>query len=135
MKIKCINNTGLAFKGYNMPLGHFETSEFCLTIGEEYTVMGIVLAEGLITYLIDDKGRVTLYPFQLFEVTDNRISNKWFFKKYTKDDELYPFAEAVWGYYELVFDDSHYEELVDLNEDAYQIYFKRKLEIEDYNSQ
>jgi hypothetical protein len=133
MKIKCISNTGLAFKGYKMSIGHFETSEFCLNIGEEYTVMGMLLGEGLLSYLIDDRGSITLYPFQLFEVIDNRISSNWFFKKLTKNDDQYPYAEAVWGYYEFVFDDTHYEKLVEVDEDAYQIYFKRKLEIENCN--
>lgn len=34
------------------------------------------------------------------------------------------------GYYELVFDDMHYEQLVDVEKVAYQIYFKRKMELE-----
>ena len=61
---------------------------------------------------------------------DNKIPSFWYYKAFCCADEKYPYREAVWGYYELVFDDMHYEQLVDVEKVAYQIYFKRKMELE-----
>jgi hypothetical protein len=80
--------------------------------------------------LIDDGGFVSAYPYPLFEVIDSKIPYGWFFKSFKNTDENYPYQEAIWGYYELVFENSHYEKLVDVNEEAMRIYFRRKIEME-----
>lgn len=102
-----------------------------LTIGKEYLVMGMLLGEGCLDYLIDHGGYVSAYPYPLFETVDNKIPSSWFFKSLKNTDENYPYQEAIWGYYELVFDDNHYEKLVDADEEAKQIYFRRKIELEN----
>lgn len=139
MKIRCIYNTGEALRVYeNKPLNKDELgrfgatgyTEFGLTIGKEYIVMGMILGEGTLDYLIDDGGYVSLYPYPLFEVVDNKLPSSWYFKSLKNTDENYPYQEAVWGYYELVFDDTHYEKLVDVEEEAMRMYFRRKIELE-----
>jgi len=90
----------------------------------------MILGEGVLDYLIDDSGYVSTYPYPLFEVIDNRLPSSWFFKSLKNTDENYPYREAIWGYYELVFDDDHYEKLVDVIEEAQRIYFRRKIELE-----
>lgn len=139
MKIRCIYNTGKALRVYeNKPLSNDELgrfgatghTEFGLIIGKEYIVMGMLLGEGCLDYLIDDDGYVSAYPYPLFEVIDNKLPSSWFFKSLKKTNENYPYQEAIWGYYELVFDDSHYEKLVDVDEEAQRIYFRRKIELE-----
>lgn len=92
---------------YKLSIGYFESLEFLLPLGNEYKVMGVILAEDLITYLIDDGNFPYLYPFHLFEVIDNSISNKWHFKMYQINDELFSYARATWGYYESCFADNH----------------------------
>ena len=144
MKIKCINNTGEALRSYENTdlkkeeLGRFGATvytQYGLIIGKDYLVMGMILGEGTLDYLIDDDGVISAYPYPLFEVIDNKVSSNWFFRTFKKDDNIYPYQEAVWGYYELVFDDSHYEKLVDRDEEAHRIYFKRKIELENILSQ
>ncbi len=139
MKIRCIYNTGKALRAYEdkplskEELGKFGATEytlFGLIIGKEYIVMGMIFGEGTLDYLIDDGGYVSSYPYPLFEVIDNRLPVNWFFKSLKNTDENYPFLEAIWGYYELVFDDTHYEKLVDCDEEAVRMYFKRKIELE-----
>lgn len=139
MKVRCIYNTGEALRVYeNKPLikdelGRFGATghtEFGLDIGKEYIVMGMILGEGTLDYLIDDGGYASAYPYPLFEVVDNKIPSLWFFKALKNTDENYPYQEAIWGYYELVFDDAHYEKLVEMEEDAQRIYFRRKIELE-----
>lgn len=92
--------------------------------------MGIMLSEGTLDYLIDDNGYVSTYPYPLFEVTDNKLPSSWFFKSLKNTDKNYPYQEAIWGYSELVFDDTHYGKLVDVDEEALRIYFRRKIELE-----
>ncbi len=139
MKVKCIYNTGEALRPYEYkPLekevfGRFGASantEFGLTIGEEFLVMGMILGKDCLTYLINDGSLIGCYPYALFEVIDNKLPNSWFFKSFKNTDEMYPYQESVWGYYELVFDVNHYEKLVEMDEEASRIYFKRKMDLE-----
>lgn len=139
MKVCCVNNTGKSIRPYeNKPLaknqlGRFEATEyteFGLEIGKEFLVMGMLLGEGSLDYLIDDRGYISAYPYPLFKVVDNKIPSSWYFKTFLNTDKHYPYREAVWGYYELVFDDKHYEQLVDVEFAACQIYFRRKIELE-----
>lgn len=139
MEIRCIYNTGEELRAFeNKPLSKDELGRFGATghtqyglvIGKEYLVMGMILGEGTLDYLVDAGGYISAYPYPLFEVIDNKLPSSWFFKSLKNTDENYPYQEAVWGYYELVFDNSHYEKLVDMDAGAQRIYFKRKIELE-----
>jgi len=139
MKVRCIHNTGEALRVYeNKPLSKNELGKFGTTgntvfglpIGKEYIVMGMILGEGILGYLIDDGGYVSVYPYPLFEVIDNKLPTSWFFKSLKNTNENYPYLEAIWGYYELVYDDVHFEKLSDVDEEAQRIYFRRKIELE-----
>jgi len=140
MKVKCIFNTGKALRPYEgKPLKSYEFGKFgasesthygLLEIGREYIVMGIFLREGVLGYLIDDGGVISTYPYQLFEVTDNKLPADWYFRAFTREDDRFPYQEAVWGYYELCFEDNHYEQLVEREEQAMRIYYRRKIEFE-----
>ncbi|MEM9685430.1 MAG: hypothetical protein AAF934_00730, partial [Bacteroidota bacterium] len=122
MKVRCVHNTGEALRAYESKelskneLGKFGATchtDFGVTIGKEYVVMGMLMGEGVLDYLIDDGGNISAYPYPLFEVIDSNLSPNWFFKSYKNTDKSYPYQEAVWGYHELVFDDAHYEKLVE----------------------
>ena len=132
MKVICKSNTGKALTGYERkPLGCSEITQYGqLEIGKEYLVMGMIMSKGYLSYLVDD-GVISACPYQLFEIIDNKLTSNWYFKAFTKDDDIYPYQEAVWGYYELCFDTNHYEQLVDMEENAMRIYFRRKIEIEN----
>lgn len=139
MKVRCIYNTGEALRAFENKLlrkdelGKFGATGhtmYGLVIDKEYTVMGMFLGEGILDYLIDDDGHISAYPYPLFEVIDNKLPASWFFKSLKNTDENYPYQEAIWGYYELIFDNSHYEKLVDGDQEAQRIYFRRKIEIE-----
>lgn len=132
MIAKCIYNTGRALISYERkPLGTSEQTQYGeLEVGKEYLVMGMIMRNGYLTYLIDDSGIISACPCQLFEVLDNIIPTNWYFKSFTKDFPNYINQEAIWGYYELVFDDNHHEKLIEMNEEAHRIYFRRKIELE-----
>jgi len=132
MRVKCLHNTGKALMNYpRKPLGTSEITQYgILEVGKEYLVMGMLLGEGMLDYLVDDGGIISACPCQLFEVVDAKVNSHWYFRAYTKDDDVYPYREAVWGYYELCFVDDHYDQLIEKEEESHRIYFRRKIEIE-----
>ena len=139
MKVRCIYNTGRDLRPYESKIlrdkefGRFGASvysNFGLTIDKEYLVMGMILGNGILHYLIDDNGTIHAYPYLLFKIVDNNFHLSWYFRTFSLTDKIYPNREAVWGYYELVFDDLHYEKLIDMEEKAMRIYFRRKIELE-----
>jgi len=131
MKVKCIYNTGEAYKDDKMPDGFMPTSKFYVEIGEEYYVMGLSLWQKQLSYLIDVQGKPDWYPYQLFEVTDNKLSGIYF-RTFSKIESAY--VTALWGYYELCFEEGHYDNLLDRDKKALQVYFERKKQLldEDY---
>ena len=139
MKVRCIYNNGEALRAYDNKslskdeLGRFGATgltEFGLTVGDEFLVMGMLLGKGTLSYLINDGRVIDSYPYPLFEVIDNKLPSNWFFRSIKNTDENYPYQEAIWGYYELVFDYNHYERLLDFEEEAHHTYFKQKIALE-----
>lgn len=126
MKVKCIYNTGIAYEGDKMPDGFMPTSKFYVEIGEEYFVMGLSLWQRQLSYLIDVDGKPGWYPKQLFEISDHEIFH-FYFRTYTKEES--PYLEALWGYFELCFEEGYYDKLLDRDERAMEIYFHRKNEL------
>lgn len=141
MKVLCIANTGESLRPYELTtlkkeeLGRFETTGSTILggveIGKVYLVMGIITGQSSLTYLIDDGGIILAYPYPLFNVIDHKVPPNWFFRSLKNTDERFPYTETIFGYYELVFDDTHYEKLVEMDEDAHRLYFRRKIELEN----
>lgn len=141
MKIKCVNNTGEALRGYEYKslrkdiLGRFGATGYTeyneLVIGKEYLVMGVVVFETYSGYLIDDNGFISVCPCQLFEIIDDKLSSNWHFRLIPKDEDIYPFIQALFGYEEFCSDKKSYENLI-INKDqqAQGIYFRNKIEFE-----
>ena len=141
MKVRCIYNAGKDLRAYEYKLlkkdelGRFGASENTqygeIEIGKEYLVMGMIMFESYLSYIIDDDGFISACPCQLFEVIDDKVSLSWHFRLVEKNEDIYPYVQAIWGYSELCFDKKSYERLiVEKEEEALRIYFKRKLEIE-----
>lgn len=130
MKIVCIYDTTSVLEAYKLPADYSRNVKLdLLEIGKEYLVMGMFISEGQLNYLIDDRGIVVAYPIQLFDVVKSEIPAGWCFRAYTRNDEIYPYRECVWGYNELCFDDEHYGLLVERDKDALALYFKLKAEL------
>ncbi|HRE57814.1 MAG TPA: hypothetical protein PLW09_08315 [Candidatus Kapabacteria bacterium] len=141
MKVRCINNTGEALRVFEYKelekslLGRFGATGYTtyggITIGAEYQVMGMIIFHSYQAYLIDDYGNISAYPCQLFEVVDNKVSPNWHFRLIEKDEDIYPFVQAIFGYPELCSDKKAYENLiVEMEEETKSIYFRRKIELE-----
>ena len=67
------NNSGKILMPYERkPLGtSSQTSYEQLDIGKEYIVMGIIMSNGYLTYLVDDLGIISACPYQFFEILVN----------------------------------------------------------------
>lgn len=140
MKIRCINNKGIDLRPYEYKtiykkeaFGRFGTSEitqFDIEINKEYFVMGIIIFESYQAYLIDDNGFISTYPCQLFEIIESNINSNWYFRLIEKNENIYPFVQAIFGYPELCSDRKSYEKLIVEKEESYeQMYFIRKKEL------
>lgn len=141
MKIRCINNTGVSLRSFEYEpitnkevFGRFgvsEMAEYEIEIGKEYLVMGLITFQTYQAYLIDDNGFISACPCQLFEVVDNKVDSNWHFRLIEKEEDIYPFVQAILGYPELCSDKKAYEKLiVEMEQDTQLLYFKRKIEIE-----
>ena len=65
----------------------------------------------------------------MFEAIDHSVNADWHFRLVEKEEVIYPFVQAIIGYYELCFDKKAYENLiVEKGEEAQRIYFRRKME-------
>lgn len=141
MKVRCLYNTGESLRNYEYKslekdvLGRFGATGYSqygeLDIGKEYLVMGIIIFETYQAYLIDDSGLISACPCQLFEITDDKVGSNWHFRLIDKEEDVYPFVQAIFGYPELCSDKKAYENLiVEKEEEALRIYFRRKIELE-----
>lgn len=142
MKVRCILNTGEALRPYEYnPItnknvfGRFGVSENTeyseIKIGQEYLVMGLIIFSSYQAYLLDDNTFIAAYPCQLFEISDDKVGSKWHFRLIEKEEDIYPFVQAILGYYELCFDKKAYENLIiEKNPEDHRLYFKRKKELE-----
>lgn len=139
MKIRCIDNTGVSLRSYEYEpitnkevFGRFrvsEMTEYGIEIGKEYLVMGLIIFQSYQAYLIDDNGFIATCPCQLFEVIDSKVNPNWHFRITEKDEDIYPFVQAIFGYPELCSDKMAYENLiVEMEEGTQRIYFRRKIE-------
>ena len=140
MKVRCISNSGEALRAFEYSvlekniLGRFGatwyTSYGGITIGAEYLVMGIIVFENYQAYLIDDNGFISAPPCQLFEVIDSKISSNWHYRLISKDEEMYPYVQSIFGYSEFCADKKAYKNLIVEKEESYQrIYYNRKIEL------
>ncbi|MQP53595.1 MULTISPECIES: hypothetical protein [unclassified Flavobacterium] len=131
MKIKCIETKATNFNleevntitsnnfDYNFG-GHG------LKLNEVYNVIGMLLYKDTkyLYYLIDINNKPYWFPNELFLIIDNNVPENWNFNIFNKsiDDDIY----MIFGYKELCFDEEHYNQLIEREKDALNIYFKNK---------
>lgn len=129
MKIRCKDNLGSSLSEKTLKVSGTSNSVFPLEIGKTYTVYSICLWEGVLNYLtIGEENLPSWYPAEFFEVVDKMIPLEWYCD--VKCEEK---LEAIWGYSEIVFDEYHYDELLERDDNAVRIFLDRKKEMEEYN--
>jgi hypothetical protein len=125
--MKAICKTNIDQRERFQSLAHFGPVELQIRIDKEYFIMGIVMWQNALMYLVDENGKPDWYPVELFELTDHTIPSFWFFKNFNKDES--EDIVFVCGYYELCLEDGHYDKLLERDADALKTYFDRKKEL------
>jgi hypothetical protein len=106
------------------------TNDFELPLGRTFTVYGISIWKDVLQYLIvEDDGRPFWFPAELFIVEDTLLSKEMHHKYFGLRDKRG--LNALWGYKEMVLDDQHYIDLIEREGDAEEIFFRRKIEIDN----
>ena len=103
-----------------------------LTINKEYIVYGVCYHDYSFNYLVyEDTGNLFWYQSELFEIINDKVPSSWYFSfLYHLDSQM----KMLWGYDELVNNEDHNDDLLDKNESAERIFYKRKAEIEEEES-
>ena len=114
----------------NLPIGIPDNFDYGLEIGKEYLVTGILTFKQSddLYYLVDENGRPSWFPYQIFETVNNELPRNWFVKVNLGND--YVDYKNLIGFNELCNDEDFFNQLLEREETAMQIYFRRKIELE-----
>lgn len=127
MKVKCLYNSGKDLKKQTLAQGYTNQSEMYLELNKSYNVYGICYDNGIFHYLVLSMHKQPdWYPSELFTIIDKRISYRWYFEKYDLDANPNRIIEAIWGYYELVKLENHFDDLANREDEALSTFMERK---------
>lgn len=104
--------------------------DYGLELNKEYVVMGLLTykkSENLY-FLIDESGRPGWFPFQIFKLTENTLHSNWHLK-INVNDQHSDYYNLI-GFQELCSQEGYFNKLLERDEVAMQIYFRRKIEYE-----
>lgn len=100
------------------PRAYNREAKVALTVGSQYQVCAMSLYCGSIMVLLyDDTRSPSWFPIGLFDVIDNGLPADWGFASYPAS----PALQALWGYPEMIDDDSHYDAILERDETALAI--------------
>ncbi|HWK22295.1 MAG TPA: hypothetical protein VNS08_04595 [Ureibacillus sp.] len=88
----------------------------------------IIYEDGLRYLLFDDCETPYWYPAELFEVVENKIAESWYYKFLQHSDEA---ISAIWGYFELVHSEKHFDGLSEQEQQAVDLFFERRKDIDN----
>jgi hypothetical protein len=134
MKVICKENKATNLDPKEVTIVHSNDTYFPVTKGGEYIVMGMVIykTSNCIYYLVNNLGRPHWIPYQLFDISDNQLPPHWFMKifdKKTSPGGLFYLS----GFDELCNNDDFHDALIESEQWALDIYFKRKDEIKEWH--
>ena len=130
MRVKCLANNGYGFSEKTMKnTGNTRQATMPLKVGEVYTVYGQMIYKDVLQYFVigTDENLPSWYPAELFEVVQPLKYYEEYYA-YGKDELI----SAVWGFKELVLQDNYIYDLVERENDAVEIFLKRKKEIDEF---
>lgn len=111
-------------------------STYPLTVGHEYCVLGMIIFENVLSFLVpDDLGGPCFAPGGLFELGDHNMPGDWKFalregtRASGRELWTHPLA-AVWGYEELVTDTEHVAALAERRPEALDVFSARRRSVE-----
>jgi hypothetical protein len=128
MNVRCVANTGKDISEKTFAIGYSLETIFELEVGRIYTVYGICLWKGSLHYLLmgGEHNYPSWYPSELFNVVDKLLPIEWYFDYFKTLD-----ITAIWGYKELVKEDNHFDDLMERDKKALEVFLNRKREIDE----
>ena len=125
IKIKCIYNDP-----NDLPDGIPNNFDYGLEVDKEYLVMGIAIFKKSdnLYFLVDENSCPNWFPSQIFDITHNSLHYNWFMKV-NFDNEHVDYKNLI-GFDELCNDENFFNLLLERDENAMRIYFRRKIEME-----
>ncbi|WP_052344262.1 hypothetical protein [Bacillus ndiopicus] len=127
MEIRCEKNKGYMFSPKIVREGNETTTIFNgISVGTIYSVYGtMIYGEGVYYLICDDFEMSNWYPADLFSVTSGLLPEQWYFNYFGQSENL----STIWGYYELVNDEKHFDGLGEQEPDEIDVFLKRKNEM------
>ncbi len=130
MKVQCQTVDARSLLAEHYAAGYSDQTDFgqTLAVDEVYTVYGVcVWVQGLVLYLLDPSGTSvpSWYPAELFRIVDAGLAPAW--RAWHRPDSSYHVV-ALFGYYELVEDASHYDALLERDSVALRLFGERRRE-------
>lgn len=130
MKVKCNANLGKSLSPNALKVVGFISTNFQLEIGDTYNVYSISLYKGILNYLTID--RWNTYPFwfpaELFSIENPSVPQNWYFR--FNNPPTRGGLEALWGYWDMVHDPNHYDNLIERESNALKVFFEEKTVID-----
>lgn len=114
----------------NLPSGIPDNFDYGLIQNKEYLVTGIMTFKQSndLYFLVDENGRPSWFPFQIFETTNNELPKNWYIKVNLGND--YVDYKNLIGFSELCNNKDYFNLLLERDEEAMHVYFRRKIELE-----
>jgi hypothetical protein len=112
-------------------LGYFPTSKIDLIDGKEYTVYGVMIFKDVTNYLVIpyEAAWPNWFAAELFEITEKLLPAEWYFQYFgINHPSGYQF---LMGYKEMTIDELHVIALINREQDAMEIFLKRKAEVDE----
>lgn len=132
MKVICKKNTAKELDLQEVKTLLRNEYDYGLILEKEYIVMGIESYKdsNCLYYLVDEGGLPNWCPYALFAISNNALPVDWYINIYDKKSEGNVFYLS--GFYELCNNDDYHDLLIERDEKALEIYFKRKAVAEEH---
>lgn len=126
MKVVCKYNDPA-----NLPSGISDNFDYGLELSKEYLVMGILTFKQSndLYFLVDENSRPGWFPYQIFEIVSSELPANWFVK--INIECYYVDYKNLIGFDELCNKKDFFNQLLERDEEAMRIYFRRKAELEN----
>ncbi|MCG8542536.1 MAG: hypothetical protein MJA82_21775 [Clostridia bacterium] len=124
MRIRCIEIEGYQFSRKDVREGITNRVKHKgLTLNKSYEVYGMVIfQEGLDYLILDDHDMPMWYSAELFEVEESLLPSKWYHSFFRYEEFG---VTAIWGYFELVNFQEHFDGLAEQNEQDVELFLKQ----------
>lgn len=123
MRVLCKSLGGGDLLTADIASGFLPSSKFHLTVGRQYTVYGLLFAEGTPRYLIyDDTVRPLWHPLSLFTVVCGRVSRYWRLANWSDSERYF----VVISYPEITESPRAFDSLANGDRKARNAFYERK---------